>query len=48
MPGSISWCGHQFKKKNAFVAQSVEQPRGMRQAACSIHAEGTHSFEMRQ
>jgi hypothetical protein len=25
----------------AFVAQSVEQPFGRRQAACSIHAEGT-------
>ena len=29
------------RSRHAFVAQLVDQPRGMRQAACSTHAEGT-------
>jgi hypothetical protein len=42
VPGSIPWCGLQFEFfGSAFVAQLVEQPLGMWQAACSIHAEGT-------
>ena len=30
------------RSRHAFVAQLVEQPLGMRQAACSTHAEGTN------
>ena len=37
VPGSIPWCGLKIFV-SAFEAQSVEQPAGMRQAACSIHA----------